>query len=175
MFGVAVEGMTSPRLCTLFHWVDGGSVRSRLTPAHLEAVGRLTARLHNHAAHLDIPAWFDRPRIDAADAKTEEEVDRFFTDNISVAAADVMREALRRARRAQRVLGDGPETFGLIHADIHQHNYLFRGHDVRLIDFGDCGWSHYVYDLAVTLLVLGAGASPGRTAGGAAGRLPKGA
>ena len=57
-------------------------------------------------------------------------------------------------RRAQRELGDGPEVFGLIHADLHQENYLFDRGRVRAIDFDDCGWGHFVYDLAVTLSEL---------------------
>jgi Ser/Thr protein kinase RdoA (MazF antagonist) len=76
---------------------------------------------------------------------------RLFTDFVSVQAADVMQRVLQRVRQAQGALGSGPDAFGLIHADIHQRNYLFNGRDVRLIDFGDCGWSHYLYDFAVTL------------------------
>jgi Ser/Thr protein kinase RdoA (MazF antagonist) len=84
----------------------------------------------------------------------EEETVRLFTDSVSVEAAEVVREVVQRVRQTQQELGNGPETFGVIHADIHQKNYLFRGHDVRLIDFGDCGWGHYLYDLAVTVSEL---------------------
>ena len=44
--------------------------------------------------------------------------------------------------------------FGLIHSDLHQENYLFHRGRVRAIDFDDCGWGHFVYDLAVTLSEL---------------------
>src|SRR5215208_7215361 len=58
---------------------------------------------------------------------------------------------IRRIRTVQRLLGHGPETFGLIHGDLHQENYLFDRGQVRTIDFDDCGYGHYLYDLAVTL------------------------
>jgi Ser/Thr protein kinase RdoA (MazF antagonist) len=45
-------------------------------------------------------------------------------------------------------------VFGLIHADLHQENYLFHGKQVRAIDFDDCGYGPFVYDLAVTLSEL---------------------
>ena len=151
---VAVAGIAPPRLCTLFHWIEGRFLRHRLMPAHLEAVGRLTARLHQHSAHLRVPAGFDRSRVDQADATTEEGVVRLFTDHVSVEAADVMRAVFRRVRGAQQDVGSGPDTCGLIHADIHQKNYLFRDGDVHLIDFGDCGWGHYLYDLAVSVSEL---------------------
>jgi Ser/Thr protein kinase RdoA (MazF antagonist) len=151
---VDVEGMARPLLCTLFCWVEGRMNLHRLTPAHLEAVGRVTALLHRNSVHLRVPDWFDRSRVDAADAEIEEEVARRFAGDFSAEAAEVMRRALRRARAAQQELGGDPETFGLIHADIHQRNYLFHGHEVRLIDFGDCGWGHYLYDFGVTLSEL---------------------
>lgn len=154
---VAVEpvAMNPGRLCMLFHRIDGRFLYHRLTPPHLAAVGRLTARLHNVSAYLQVPGWFDRPRVDAADLEFEERMARLFTDQASREAAELVRRALRRVRRAQESLGAGPEASGLIHADIHQRNYLFVGHDVRLIDFGDCGWGHYLYDLGVTIHQLG--------------------
>src|SRR5262249_3077964 len=58
---------------------------------------------------------------------------------------------IHRIRAAQHALGQGPETFGLIHGDLHQWNYLFHQGEVRAIDFDDCGYGHYLYDMAVTL------------------------
>jgi Ser/Thr protein kinase RdoA (MazF antagonist) len=51
-------------------------------------------------------------------------------------------------------LGETPESFGLIHADLHQTNYLFHKGRVGVIDFDDCGFGHWLYDLAVTLYCL---------------------
>jgi Ser/Thr protein kinase RdoA (MazF antagonist) len=151
---VAMEGMDLPRLCTLFTWIDGRVLHHQLQPVHLAAVGRLTARLHHHSAQLHVPAWFNRPQVDRADAETEEEVVRLFTDSLAAHAAGVMRKVLQRTREAQEALESGPDACGLIHADIHQRNYLFQDRHIRLIDFGDCGWGSYLYDLAVTLSEL---------------------
>jgi Ser/Thr protein kinase RdoA (MazF antagonist) len=148
---VALETSEPARLCTLLGWVGGRSVRNRLVPVHLEAVGRLTARLHLHSAHLQVPGWFDRPVVDRADVGLEEEMVKLFGGQVSPEAARVIRKLFRRVRGTQERLGDNADTFGLIHADIHQGNYLFERGNVRLIDFGDCGWGHYLYDLAVTL------------------------
>src|SRR4029079_15824564 len=57
-------------------------------------------------------------------------------------------------RQAERALGTGPDVFGLIHSDLHQENYLFHRGRARAIDFDDCGWGHFVYDLAVTVSEL---------------------
>jgi Ser/Thr protein kinase RdoA (MazF antagonist) len=148
---VAVEGVPQARLCVLFHWMDGRFLHRRLMPAHLEQVSRLTARLHEHSRQLTVPAFFHRQRVDRTDGETEEYVVRLFADHWSVEAVGVMRAMFQRARRVQEELGSGSDTFGLIHADIHQKNYLFSDGTLRLIDFDDCGWGHYLYDLAVTI------------------------
>ena len=50
-----------------------------------------------------------------------------------------------------RNLGSKPDAFGLIHADLHLENALFDGDAVRVIDFDDCGFGYWLYDLAVPL------------------------
>jgi Ser/Thr protein kinase RdoA (MazF antagonist) len=61
---------------------------------------------------------------------------------------------IQRVRTSQQQLGQGPDAFGLIHGDLHQENYLFHNGRVGAIDFDDCGYGYYTYDLAVTLVNL---------------------
>jgi Ser/Thr protein kinase RdoA (MazF antagonist) len=58
-------------------------------------------------------------------------------------------DATIRARLER--FGDGPDRFGLIHADMRLANLLVDGDDVLLIDFDDCGPSWYMYDFATTV------------------------
>jgi phosphotransferase family enzyme len=51
-------------------------------------------------------------------------------------------------------LGEGADSFGLIHADLHLGNALFWGDEVRVIDFDDCGFGYWLYDIAVSLWEL---------------------
>jgi Ser/Thr protein kinase RdoA (MazF antagonist) len=145
----AAEGLR-PRRCTLFRWIEGRFLFQGLAPVHLEAVGRLTARLHEHSESLTVPSDFDRPGVDTADEETEESLVRLFGE-FSAEAAATMRKVMRRVRDVQGELGTGRSNFGIIHADIHQKNYLFNKGQVGLIDFGDCGWGYHLYDFAVTI------------------------
>ena len=43
--------------------------------------------------------------------------------------------------------GNGPDRFGLIHADMRLANLLVDGAKVNVIDFDDCGLSWFMYDL----------------------------
>ncbi len=49
------------------------------------------------------------------------------------------------------VYGDGPDKFGLIHADMRLANLVVHESTTSIIDFDDCGFSWYMYDLAAAL------------------------
>ena len=55
------------------------------------------------------------------------------------------------SRRGWRRFGDGPSRFGLVHADLRLANLLVDGDHITVIDFEDCGFSWYLYDLACAL------------------------
>ena len=137
--------------CVLFRWVDGRFARRRLLSEQLRRIGRLTGRLHEDSSHLVTPPGFCRGQVDLADAENEEVIAWILADVHSKMAERVARQVLQHVRGAHELLGSEPTTFGVIHADVHQKNYLFRRGQVALIDFGDCGWGHYLYDLAVTI------------------------
>jgi Ser/Thr protein kinase RdoA (MazF antagonist) len=150
----AAEGVPEPRACALLGWVEGRFVRDRLTPAHLERVGALTARLHDHGLGFAPPPGFTRPPIDDVDDATVESLVRVVSDRASREAGAVARAALAKIRLAQAEVGRSRQTYGLIHADLHHWNYLFHRDEARAIDFDDCGFGHALYDLAVTEYLL---------------------
>lgn len=139
-----------PRFCVLFAYIPGRFLHRGLRPRHLEQVGALTAQLHTYSEQLEVPDWFSRPVVDRVDAEFEEGVTTLYREQWSAEAADTIGAVLQRVRAVQGRLSTSPDTFGVIHADIHHWNYLFHGGRIRLIDFDDSGWGHYLYDLAVT-------------------------
>jgi Ser/Thr protein kinase RdoA (MazF antagonist) len=167
------EGIPERRICVLFRWIDGRFLDARLTPSHLGRVGAFMAGLQLHGAQFRAPDRFVRGRLDnltedarrisargAGEAILRGQIDHpeDETAAIRLIAEICSPEDGRRAailigkiREAQRALGQGPKTFGLIHGDLHQENYLFHHGQTRAIDFDDCGYGHYLYDMAVTL------------------------
>jgi Ser/Thr protein kinase RdoA (MazF antagonist) len=128
-------------------------------PVHLYRLGGVLAQLHDHADRWRLPDGFVRIRwdheayfgntmvygnVDAADAW------KLLPANLQrdfAAVADEVGDVMQR-------LGQGPNVFGLIHADAHLDNVLFDGHRARLIDFDDCGFGYRIYDVAVALWEL---------------------
>ena len=116
------------------------------------------ARLHNHAGQWRVPPGFVRIRWDW---------ETFFGDTMvygEINAADVW-DLLRMTCGGGLTRGcpDGTRDdatgrrhreVGLIHADLHLGNALFWRDDVRVIDFDDCGFGYWLYDIAVALWEL---------------------
>jgi len=142
--------------CVLSAWVPGRRFSAGLTPARLERVGRFMGRMHQHAAAFVPSPGFTRPRWDwerlfgAASVLGSANRDRVF----DAADLDVFAALARQSDGVMRALGEGPGVFGMIHSDLHQGNYLFQGQEVHAIDFDECGFGHYLFDIAVTLFAL---------------------
>jgi Ser/Thr protein kinase RdoA (MazF antagonist) len=155
---VADPAVPEPRTCVLLRWVDGRFFDERLTPPQLYRLGEFTARLHLHGARM---TGLDRGRADDLTAFGRTQVDGFSAAVVDRAvalvppAADEVRAAIGRARDVRAALGRGPDVFGLVHGDLQQENYLFDRGRVRVIGFDGCGYGHFAYDLATTIVGLG--------------------
>lgn len=152
------QGMPGPRVCSLLRWMSGRSYR-RASPNRLAAIGEVMAQLHNHAEVWLPPSGFTRRRLDWNGLFGDEAGFDVSPQNLWSALphpyAELFEAVSEKVRLAMRELGDGPEVFGLIHADLHTGNILFSGNETRVIDFDDSGFGYRVYDMAVSLLENG--------------------
>lgn len=149
-------GVCEPRVCSLVRWLPGRFVNKGLRPIHLERVGAFTAHLHEHAADFAPPPGFTHEPVGALTGEQIDRARRIVGEQASSADAGVVESAVEKAALALAGVEREPGQVGLIHADLHQFNYLFHQSDVRAIDFDDCGIGPLLYDLAVTINTLGA-------------------
>ena len=153
---IEVPDVPEPRHCVLFRWVDGRFHNATLCRPDLERVGMMMATLHLHVQHFTVPEGFTRKRWDLAGLQGEAlgiEPDRI-RRHLSPEDCNVLDRVAERVGQTMHTLGEGADVFGLIHADIHQWNYLFHQGNVHLIDFDTSGWGYFVYDIAVTFSTL---------------------
>jgi Ser/Thr protein kinase RdoA (MazF antagonist) len=156
-----------PVVCSMLHWMAGRFYNKGLRTWQLERVGELTAHLHNYSesGRFVPPPSFQRDRADGLDGPNKlfeflpmqtdvREVTEYLGGLCYQYDAEVGRLASAAIERVWSDLGElgaGNDRFGLIHADIHQWNYLFWRSGTKLLDFNNVGYAHYLYDLAVTL------------------------
>jgi Ser/Thr protein kinase RdoA (MazF antagonist) len=166
-FVTVVAGADVPgtHLGVLFHWIDGRFLYRSLTSAHLDRVGELTAGLQQHSANWIRPDGLARRRVDNLFCLRQDQDDQF-DETVAARAVQVVaavttpqngklvETVIKKVWAVLQDLGEGSDTFGLIHADLHQWNYLFCNGRAGVIDFDDCGFGHWLYDLAVTLYCL---------------------
>ena len=141
------------RYCVLFRWVEGEFIDEQdLTPVHLRKVGAFTAHLHEHASVFANSNSIHQRRCDRDWLPTS--LIEQLKHPPSLYAGDdrkVLAEATERILTDFHELDRTDAEILLIHADLHQSNYLLHNGEVRAIDFEGCGLSHPMFDLGSTI------------------------
>ena len=141
-------------LCVIFNWVPGVHVDARLiTPAQMAAMSRSVAQLHHFSATFRPAADFVRPVYDDAwffGPKTWN-TDPDFVALLAPDATAYLHKANASIRDRLRNFPRNPNTFGLIHYDLHPGNFLFQENTARMLDFDECGFGFYLFDPAHVL------------------------
>ena len=119
-------------------------------------LGEVTARMHLHSRRWRRPASFSRFSWDLE--HTIGALGRWgpWRDGIGLdpAGIDVLEWTARTIGRRLEAFGNGPDRYGLIHADLRAANLLVDGGELTVIDFDDCGFGWFLADLggAVTFI-----------------------
>jgi len=141
---------------------DAPPLKERFWKAPLfRDLGRLFARLHNRAQTYKL----SNPRY-----KRQEWYEYDVVDINRFAPPD---ETLVRERTAAIIerlqqLPRGPEDYGLIHADLHPHNFCFADGRITAFDFDNAEYAWWVKDIAVILFYVARGEPRGKREEGSA-------
>jgi Ser/Thr protein kinase RdoA (MazF antagonist) len=124
-------------------------------------LGEVTARLHRHARGWTPPPGFVRKRWDADTILGPAPHWGHWrqAQGLDAAGEKLLGRATSALADCLRAYGTGPQVFGLIHADLRLANLMVddRGPDLgpdrglTAIDFDDCGFGWWAYDLAAAL------------------------
>lgn len=153
---VDVEG-DQTRVAAMFKWVEGAMLGERVSAQRLRAMGRTIAMLHSHASAFVPPQGFERKRLNRSGLFGQmmgggrHQVfgdDRTLFEDVEGKLTELIKK-----------LGEGPDVFGLIHADLHYGNMVFPPGNSKSpvaipIDFDDSAYGYFAYDLAVMLAPL---------------------
>jgi Ser/Thr protein kinase RdoA (MazF antagonist) len=131
-----------------FVFDEAPPLRERYWDAALfRELGRIFARLHERARTyrpsrpgLKRQEWFEYDVVDVARFAPPEET------LVRERTAELV-ERLHRLPRSE-------EDYGLIHADLHPHNFCFDEGRITVFDFDNCEYAWFVKDIAVILFYV---------------------
>lgn len=152
---VSHEGIPEGRYCDLLRWVDGRFIDESVSEKHMLALGRYMGQLRklSRGRKVVYRRYWDAEGLVGPEPKFGS-ID--FLPGITPSVQKVItsgRKAVLRNLFAYEARF--PERLGLIHADMHFGNFLVKkGGEISAIDFDDCGFGFYVYELAVPLTHL---------------------
>ncbi len=116
-------------------------------------LGEITARLHLQARAWTPPPGFTRKRWDAETILGPAPHWGHWrqAQGLDAPGAALLQRATDRLADRLHGFGTGPRVFGLIHADLRLANLMADAQGLWAIDFDDCGFGWWVYDLAAAL------------------------
>ena len=144
----------APREVVAFEFVEGRepSPEAELVEGFRE-LGAISARLHGQAKRWARPPGFTRKTwtFDTTVGRAPHWGDWRAGLGLTAEGRAVLERAAGTLERRLAAYGDGPERFGLIHADLRLANLLVRDGRIAVIDFDDCGFGWFAFDFAAAV------------------------
>ncbi len=116
-------------------------------PPLFRDLGRIFARLHNRAQTYKL----SNPRFKRQEWYEYDVVD---INRFAPPEEQLVRERTARIIERLQQLPRTPEHYGLIHADLHPHNFCFADGKLTAFDFDNCEYAWFVKDIAVLLFYV---------------------
>jgi len=116
-------------------------------PPLFRDLGRLFARLHNRAQTYKL----SNPRFKRQEWYEYDVVD---IDRFAPPEEQLVRDRTLRIIERLKQLPRTPEDYGVIHADLHPHNFCFADGRITAFDFDNCEYAWFVKDIAVILFYV---------------------
>lgn len=137
----------------LFEWIPGTEPAQDRLVQDFEELGAITARLHRHARDWKRPDWFTRFRWDYDTSIGQQGHWGRWQNGMGMGPSElaVLSRLDSTLRERLAAFGTSDDRFGLVHADMRLANLLVDESAVTVIDFDDCGFSWYMYDLGSSL------------------------
>lgn len=156
---VHCPGISSPVTAVLFERISGSLVAPSSPARVAGSLGKTVAAVHESGQRfsgqhsgVQRPSCFTEELFEKGAALTE-------TRAADVLGTEGLRCVARVGERVHSTLDTIDGESGLIHADLHRENLLFRP-EPAVIDFDDCAFGHFMLDIATVLSSLGRALCP---------------
>jgi Ser/Thr protein kinase RdoA (MazF antagonist) len=141
------------RYAVIFTFLEGVEPDPDNLMAGFVRLGEITAHMHCQVKSWIKPAGFTRPTWSPKEIFGNCNGFGRWQDAMGMdqEALDCLGRMVEVIERRLSALGRHPRHFGLVHADLRLANTLIKSDRTKVIDFDDCGFSWFTYDLATAL------------------------
>ena len=153
---LSIPGKDKPSYAVVYSFLDGVEPPEEELLEGFEQLGTISAQMHSHAKRWSPPSGFTRPTWTSEAILNDQLTWGNWRNGVNIDA-----QALNVLQRVEVVIHGrlddadvGSENYGLIHADLRLANLLIHGKTTAIIDFDDCGFGWYLFDLAGALSFL---------------------
>ncbi len=152
---ITTPGIPDGKVVSLMRWVAGQQLSDKsLRPQHARSWGRFVGKLHKFAATWTPPEGYKRFHWDwegiLGNGVLCTPVDELVA-SMPKQYQEPFKVISAETKAAMQALGTASEVFGMIHTDMYLENVLFKAGEPRIIDFEDCGFGYYLYDIGIIL------------------------
>lgn len=150
---ISTPALKEQRMVVMFAFIEGKEPDESALLEPFSRLGAIAACMHRHARGWQRPAYFERLVWDYPGTLGENANWGRWQDGLGLddEAHSILSEMDTLIRDRLQCFGDGPDRFGLIHADLRLANLLETATDTRVIDFDDAGLGWFLYDVATAL------------------------
>ncbi|HVJ32134.1 MAG TPA: phosphotransferase [Terriglobia bacterium] len=150
---VASSELPEPRHAVVFTFLSGQEPSEDDLLGPFERLGTVSAYMHDQARHWRLPAGFTRQVWDHDGALGQRAIWGRWQAGLGMtqAAEQLFARLSDTIRRRLEKFGRAQDRFGLVHADIRLANLLVEGDVTKVIDFDDCGFGWFLYDIGTAL------------------------
>ena len=137
----------------LFEWIDGEHASSSRDPEVARGMGSAIAELHESSRAFAPPReqcairWDQESLLGPGSWMARGQAE----DDLGAQAWRLVSRAGRKMALVLDSLGRESHRYGLIHSDTHPANMLLSNGEIAVLDFCDCGFGHYGFDLGAML------------------------
>lgn len=150
---ISTPALNEERFVVMFEFIPGDEPDENDLLEPFSRLGEIAAKMHQHAKTWQRPPYFERlvwnvETTIGANGNWGDWHDGPGLDAESIRVLEQMSDLI--AKRLAR-FGDGPDRFGLAHADLRLANLLEHEGETRVIDFDDTGLTWFMYDFATAV------------------------
>ncbi|WP_127531572.1 phosphotransferase enzyme family protein [Paenibacillus kobensis] len=145
-----------PYYATLMRWIEGERLTKwALTEDHIRTMAALMADLHGASVDFVPSSTFTRTVWGSESFNRDwVHLQQHYAHFITEKAFPLYTAAAAKVADQLQTVTTDAQNYGVIHADLHSGNIVFKDEQPFAIDFGRSGFGYHIYDMAQTIMGL---------------------